>query len=85
MYKTKQYIEEALRKIVYTPRFLHWLYAEINGYFWLPCPICGKCFGGHEWIDGNSLRKTEYSGAGVCPKCGEKARDINEKKFNKHF
>ena len=23
-------------------------YAKINGYFWLPCPICGEYFGGHE-------------------------------------
>lgn len=29
-------------------RFLHRLYAFFFGYFWLPCPVCGKYFGGHE-------------------------------------
>lgn len=29
-------------------RLLHRLYAKIFGYFWLPCPICWKEFGGHE-------------------------------------
>ena len=30
------------------PRWLHRLFANANGYFWLPCPVCGKLFGGHE-------------------------------------
>jgi hypothetical protein len=30
------------------PRFLHKLYAHAVGYFWLPCPICGRMYGGHE-------------------------------------
>ena len=29
-------------------RLLHRLYARFFGYFWLPCPACGKMFGGHE-------------------------------------
>jgi hypothetical protein len=29
-------------------RILHRLYARLMGYFWLPCPACGKMFGGHE-------------------------------------
>lgn len=24
------------------------IYAKILGYFWLPCPRCGRMFGGHE-------------------------------------
>ena len=32
------------------PRWLHRLYARFLGYFWLPCPICGRCFGGHEGL-----------------------------------
>jgi hypothetical protein len=24
------------------------LYAFWGGYFWLPCPVCGEHFGGHE-------------------------------------
>ncbi len=23
-------------------------YAQCHGYFWLPCPLCGTMFGGHE-------------------------------------
>jgi hypothetical protein len=33
------------------PRWLHRLYAAALGYFWLPCPICGRMFGGHEITD----------------------------------
>lgn len=32
-------------------RRLHRLYAWLFGYFWLPCPICGRMFGGHETGD----------------------------------
>jgi hypothetical protein len=30
------------------PRLVHRTWAKVNGYFWLPCPICGRMFGGHE-------------------------------------
>lgn len=30
------------------PRVLHRVYAYLNGYFRLPCPLCGEYFGGHE-------------------------------------
>lgn len=36
-------------------RRLHQLYASLMGYFWLPCPVCGRCFGGHEWQVGCSI------------------------------
>lgn len=29
-------------------RPLQRLYAFLFGYFWLPCPVCGEHFGGHE-------------------------------------
>jgi len=29
-------------------RLYHKIYAWIFGYFWIPCPKCGKMFGGHE-------------------------------------
>jgi hypothetical protein len=29
-------------------RRLSQFYAFLRGYFWLPCPICGRMFGGHE-------------------------------------
>jgi hypothetical protein len=45
--------------------------AWVNGNFWLPCPLCGNTFGGHEWIGRITLpmgRNVAYS-AGVCPDC----------------
>ena len=61
-------------------RFIHYLIATIGGYFWLPCPICGKSFGGHEWQTDkpNSTIMTSWStGTGVCPKCHDKAKEYN--------
>lgn len=29
-------------------RLLHRIWAFVGGYFWLPCPRCGRMFGGHE-------------------------------------
>lgn len=29
-------------------RRLNQAYAFLASYFWLPCPICGEMFGGHE-------------------------------------
>ena len=29
-------------------RLLNRLFAALFGYFWLPCPACGRMFGGHE-------------------------------------
>lgn len=64
------------RLIPYRFRGLHHQLASDWGFFWLPCPLCGHEFGGHEW------RETDYlSGviadraAGpdavrmICPKC----------------
>lgn len=51
------------------PRWFHKLYAHIAGYFWIPCPICGQMFGGHE-IDADATALYDQSGEGkgiVCP------------------
>lgn len=59
-------------------RHVHEFYAKMNGYFWLPCPLCGQYFGGHEWkdYDGKSSsiphedpEKHPYGGRGICPDC----------------
>jgi hypothetical protein len=57
-------------------RLFNNLYAKLNGYFWLPCPLSGQFFGGHEWSEdgvgipivgkGNWLTGTS---TGVCPDC----------------
>jgi len=50
---------------MYPRRKLAKLYADVFGYFWLPCPFpgCGEMFGGHEageytYRDGNRSRLT---------------------------
>ena len=60
-------------------RLFNKIYADFKGYFWLPCPLCGKHFGGHEWLDGHDLWGLNGSGTGVCPDCGDKAKEINKK------
>ena len=44
----------------------HW-YATSRGYFWIPCPICGHEFGGHEI--GGSQALTESSSRCICRPC----------------
>lgn len=51
----------------------HW-YATAFGYFWLPCPLCGDEFGGHEWRTVRGLHSSipgdrPGSGRGICPRC----------------
>ena len=67
----------------YLPRWFNRYYAFLTGYFWLPCPLCGKMFGGHEWFDGNSLMVSYYKSWGVCSLCGKKAREMNTQIYGK--
>ena len=64
-------------------RFRGWnrLRAEIGGYFWTDCPLCGQWFGGHEWrdIDGNvsTIPKPDAGpgvGTAICPDCTRAGR-----------
>jgi hypothetical protein len=51
----------------------HWLATRRGRYFWLPCPTCGREFGGHEC--GEVLHWTEQgSGRMSCVDCTRKAR-----------
>jgi hypothetical protein len=45
-------------------RILRRMQAAAFGYFWQPCPQCGRPFSGREW-DGTA----RPSGRGVCPSC----------------
>lgn len=58
------------------PRWIHHLYANLRGYFWAPCPQCGRHFGGHEVITapGWTLRSTLDTGPHkiLCPTCTRK-------------
>jgi hypothetical protein len=68
-------------------RLLNRLYAFIFGYFWLPCPICRECFGGHErrggaLIDPFSEKECPdgsrtSTGKCVCKQCGGTADCVN--------
>ena len=57
------------------PRFYHRIYAKLNGYFWLPCPICGEKFGGHE--NTAFLAMDWYRGVQVCTNCEDEAEQRN--------
>ena len=54
-------------------RTVNKFYANIMGYFWAPCPLCGKYFGGHEWRDYGgkvpSIPTGPGRGKGICPDC----------------
>lgn len=63
------------------PRWAHRIYAWLGGYFWLPCPVCGEHFSGHEI--GRAVGATEHldsiplfpsmrresPGRAICPTC----------------
>lgn len=57
------------------PRWVHRACAFVGGYFWLPCPLCGDEFGGHEWRDrdgrpsGINVPGEPGSQRGICPRC----------------
>jgi len=60
-------------------RGLAWRYARLLGYFWLPCQVCRREFGGHEWRKVNGHVSTIPDGwdqsvpmslaTGICPEC----------------
>ncbi len=64
----------------FLPRSIHHLYANLAGYFWLPCPLCKEMFGGHE-CNGANLMKSWGHGVAVCPACEQKADELNETNF----
>lgn len=70
-------------------RWLNEWYAYLFGYFWLPCPLCGKYFGGHE--RGNSQYAsipTNKPGSreGVCPECEYKrSKELTEEEIRKEY
>ena len=46
------------------PRWVHQAIAFAGGYFWLPCKLCGREFGGHERVRD---RRFELAGATTIP------------------
>ncbi len=62
----------------YRPRFLHRSWAFLRGHSWIPCPICKRRFGSHEWGAGDELWITERDSVAVCPLCVDEAKERNE-------
>ena len=64
--------------------FLHHLWAITFGYFWLPCPNCGRMFGGHE--AGESWYNDRWTHHGLCtcsnPECMKEVQEHNERLLN---
>jgi hypothetical protein len=64
------------REIPEDDRQAHEWFALEHGFFWAPCVLCGREWGGHEWrdIDGKPsqvhLNPDEpTTGTGICPQC----------------
>jgi hypothetical protein len=54
----------------YSWRWFHRAYAWLHDYFWLPCPLCGRAFGGHEaGVSIPNPLKGPGSGIAVCSQC----------------
>lgn len=56
-------------------RLGHRAFARLGGFFWIPCPLCGREFGGHEWEDVDGKCSTipvggsSTKGTAICPTC----------------
>ena len=55
-------------------RLINQIYAWLVGFFWLPCPICGKYFGGHEIEQWGCASIPQKEGNNKCI-CGECAHN----------
>jgi hypothetical protein len=49
-------------------RILHRVIAAVGGYFWLPCPVCGRMFGGHEVDHRTGSAIVDGRSMVVCPR-----------------
>jgi hypothetical protein len=60
------------------PRWLHHLYADARGYFWVNCERCGRGFGGHQWRGDIPMTKRIGPYEGFCAYCPDCARTRRE-------
>lgn len=59
-----------VRLLPYRWRRVHHGYAAAFGYFWLPCPLCGRHFGGHECAGSvPDPMNGPGRGIGICAPC----------------
>jgi len=66
-------------RLPYKPRWINAVYANVLGYFWMSCPICGEKFGGHE--PSYTLMQGIGHGIGVCRNCKDEAERRNKKMY----
>ena len=66
-------------------RFYNKIYAKLFHYFWLPCPVCGRFFGGHEVKEIISTKNREGQNCQICPSqlCAYKAGIKNTRELFK--
>jgi hypothetical protein len=68
--------------VPYWFRSAHRWYAAAFGYFWLPCPLCHRPFGGHEWrqVGGrpDSIPTGDGCNTGICPPCTRAGYGVDE-------
>ncbi len=68
--------------VPYRFRWAHRWYATALGYFWLPCPLCRRPFGGHEWRQVNGRPDSIPMGrrlrTGICPCCTRAGYGISD-------
>ena len=60
-------------------RRLNKWYANLMGFYWLPCPVCGQMYGGHE-AAGNVLENGTPISDMVCKDCNKRVLKINTKR-----
>lgn len=56
------------RLLPYHWRRFHRRFAFLNGYYWLPCPLCGREYGGHE-AGGYIANPGDDSESVICSEC----------------
>jgi hypothetical protein len=56
-------------------RLLNKIYANLFGYYWIPCPLCGKEMGGHEnninVYKSEDIGKASMAGKSICKDCAK--------------
>ena len=73
-------IKSAREERLLNMRTLNRMYAWLFGYFWLPCHVCGRMFGGHEIANIFTAALITADGAYcVCPdpQCSHDAAVLN--------
>lgn len=60
-------------------RWSHRLYAFVCGYWWLPCPLCSRHFGGHE--EKGFIPLGMGSSMSICHACDSKMSAVDKKEM----